>query len=470
MNKTKHLTKIIFLLIAILMLSSVMILPATAASTPAAPESITVTRSTSAIKLTWPKVSGATGYRIYYKSLGDSSWKTALKSTTATNYTLKNLSAGKSYSFAVRSYTIANGKTTMGGYNTIKTATKTNAPKNLEATQSSSSIKLTWSKVPEATGYKIYYKTSASASWKTIVSSTKSTSYTFNNLDSGKKYFFAVKSYVTSSFGTFYGKYSTIETATKPATPTLKVTSTEAGKVKVTWSDVSGETGYQIYYSTSKDSGYKKINTVKANCTSANVSDLKQGKTYYFRVRAYITVSGTTIYGGYKTASVTVKSSTTKLTNESAYQIFKTANQVFLEWWLPSQDKYSDKSVEYKFKGDDATYWKVCHKSIKSKADLKTYFRNYFTDKISDRLLNYYKDYNGELYRKNSGGIGGVLAGATKGTIISQNSNVVVLELEIKHFDKDIYYEPRYIYLVYNDGKWVLDDPLDEYRWVPIVK
>lgn len=105
---------------------------------------------------------------------------------------------------------------------------------------------------------------------------------------------------------TFKGKYSGVKRITftiKPSTPTITaVASTSKGRVAVAWKNVVGETGYQVYYSTNKDSGYKAFMTSKADVVKVAKNGLTSGKTYYFKVRAYKTVSGTNIYSGWSAA------------------------------------------------------------------------------------------------------------------------------------------------------------------------
>ena len=61
-----------------------------------------------------------------------------------------------------------------------------------------------------------------------------------------------------------------------------------AGKKKVTlrWKKCKGAAGYDIYRSTKKASGYKKIATVKKT-TYTDKKGLKSKKTYYYKIRAY---------------------------------------------------------------------------------------------------------------------------------------------------------------------------------------
>ncbi|MBQ6440401.1 MAG: chitobiase/beta-hexosaminidase C-terminal domain-containing protein [Mogibacterium sp.] len=87
--------------------------------------------------------------------------------------------------------------------------------------------------------------------------------------------------------------------------PTLKLT---AGKRKVTvrWSRVSGATGYVIYRSTKKSSGFKAVKTIKKGGTLKYVNKkLKKGKRYYYKVRAYRTMEGRKVYGRYSAVKST---------------------------------------------------------------------------------------------------------------------------------------------------------------------
>lgn len=173
----------------------------------------------------------------------------------------------------------------------------------ITATQSTSAIKLSWKKVTGATGYRVYQYNSSTGKYKALKTLT-GTSYTVKNLKTGTTYKFAVKAYTKDDGETLWAISSkTITTATKPVTPTIKIT---AGSKKATlsWSKVTGATGYVIYMqNTSGD--YEKIgSTTKISYTKKS---LKKGKTYKFRVKAYKKVGSTYIYSGYKTYSVKVK-------------------------------------------------------------------------------------------------------------------------------------------------------------------
>ncbi len=55
--------------------------------------------------------------------------------------------------------------------------------------------------------------------------------------------------------------------------------------VTINWEEVNGASGYQIKYATNKK--LKKAKTVKSSSPTKKLSNLKKGKKYYYKVRAY---------------------------------------------------------------------------------------------------------------------------------------------------------------------------------------
>ena len=100
------------------------------------------------------------------------------------------------------------------------------------------------------------------------------------------------------------GNYTGTKTATFkiiPKAPTLSsVKNTASKKITVKWTKVSGVTGYQIQYATNKNFNSAKTVKVKgAKNVSKAITKLTVNKTYYVRVRAYKTVSGTNYYSAW---------------------------------------------------------------------------------------------------------------------------------------------------------------------------
>lgn len=81
--------------------------------------------------------------------------------------------------------------------------------KNIKATPSSTSIKLSWNKVSDATGYYVFFYNATTKKY-TSIGSTKSTSYNVKNLTVGTNYKLAVQAYKTVGGKNYWGKVSDI--------------------------------------------------------------------------------------------------------------------------------------------------------------------------------------------------------------------------------------------------------------------
>ena len=106
----------------------------------------------------------------------------------------------------------------------------------------------------------------------------------------------------------FKGKYSgkvTLYFEIKLA-KVAKLTATAGTKsVSLKWDAVKGADGYQVYYSEKENGSYKKLTGTKK--TSIKNTQLKSGKKYYFKVRAYKKTDSGTVYGSFsqiKTAKI----------------------------------------------------------------------------------------------------------------------------------------------------------------------
>ena len=174
----------------------------------------------------------------------------------------------------------------------------------MKATSASyNKVKVTWKKVSGATGYKVYRATSKTGKYK-LVKSVKTNTYTDSKLTTGKTYYYKVK----ATNKTASSAYSKVVKA-KPVlakTTLSSVKNIKTKKAALTWKKVDGATGYKVYRATKKNGKYTSVKTVKsAKWTN---SSLKKNQTYYYKVRAYKTVNGKTVYGAYSSVKqVTIR-------------------------------------------------------------------------------------------------------------------------------------------------------------------
>jgi len=229
--------------------------------------------------------------------------KTKKPSVTVYNAAGEKLANGTDYKVSYQSgrKTVGKYKVTVtfkGNYAGSKSLYFTIVPKNTKSVKTTlygyDDVKISWSKVSDVNGYKIYYKKSGDSEYSLLKTTTK-TSYKKKNLSDGVKYYFKVVTYKVSNGEQIESTGKTSEIYTLK-----KVTSVKAKKsgsqVKISWKNISGETGYQISKSTSKRKT-GTITTYKTTKGKSKTISASKGKTYYYKVRAYKTVDGKRIYG-----------------------------------------------------------------------------------------------------------------------------------------------------------------------------
>ena len=175
------------------------------------------------------------------------------------------------------------------------------------ASKSYNQIKVSWKGVSGADGYKVSYGTTSKCGTKTVYVKSSARSYVFKGLKTGRKYYVRVCAYKTVDGKKVVGSPSSVKSV-KPVPAKQTSFKVKAGTKKFTasWKKVSGACGYKVYYSTKKSSGFK-YKTVKGNSkVKYTVKNLKKGKTYYVKSRAYRVVNGKKVYGPY-TSTVRVR-------------------------------------------------------------------------------------------------------------------------------------------------------------------
>ena len=244
--------------------------------------------TTGGIKLSWNKVSGAYGYRIYQKT--SNGWK-RFKDTTATSFTDSAVSANQTKTYTIRC--IDSSGNTISGFNSKGWSKKYTpvAPTISKLENTSSGIKLSWNKIAGVYGYRLYYKTS-SGGWKRFKDTT-ATSFTDSGVSPNRTETYTIRCIDKNgkTVSGFYSKGWSKKYA--PVAPKItKLTNTSKG-VSVTWGKVAGVYGYRLYRKYAGGSWTKVKDTTAASYTD---SGAKKGKKVTYTLRC-IDKNGKTISG-----------------------------------------------------------------------------------------------------------------------------------------------------------------------------
>lgn len=141
-------------------------------------------------------------------------------------------------------------------------------------------------------GYAIYRSTSENGKYRKIKTINKgtTTSYVDKGLVTGNTYYYKVRTFCTSGGKKIYSDYSDpASMQVLPGKPSIQVVAANYNTITVSWKKVEGCDGYRVYRATEKDGKYKPVKTCSSvNTLSYKNSKLKTGKTYYYKVRAYV--------------------------------------------------------------------------------------------------------------------------------------------------------------------------------------
>lgn len=161
---------------------------------------------------------------------------------------------------------------------------KINVPRpELSAETSVDSALIRWKKISTATGYIVRLYNSQTGGYDDMAK-VSGDSCRIKNLVAGKKYIFAVKTYIIIGTKEYQSQQSEIIVSVKvPKVQNLKASAVTKNSVKLSWSKVTGADRYEVYMSTNGKSWSRRATVTTASYT---VKSLKSNKKYYFKVRA----------------------------------------------------------------------------------------------------------------------------------------------------------------------------------------
>ncbi|MBR3789531.1 MAG: hypothetical protein IKJ86_06035 [Clostridia bacterium] len=339
---------------------------------------VKIAKSAKGITATWNEIENAESYIVYRRTYNTSTKKysgwTVLKSGyTGTSYTDTTVKIGTTYNYAVKA---VNGSvkskyiaTNNLKYDIIPTVKIANA---------SNGVKVSWTTVANATGYRVYSstyntKTKKWSGWTNRGTTAENrTTWTDTKAKSGTYYKYTVRAMNGSVGSSYKASAQTLFLAQ----PTVKIANNASG-VKVTWNKIAGSKGYTVYrseYVNGAWTSWKNMGTIKNGSTVSWVDkSVKSGTQYRYTVRA--------INGNYKS---TYKASTGLLYLAQPKTTVKAvSNGVNVAWTQSTGAQgYTIYRMEYNAKTKKWSGWKKMGTAAASKTN--------WTDKSAKKGV-YYK-------------------------------------------------------------------------------
>ena len=154
------------------------------------------------------------------------------------------------------------------------------------------SVWLSWVSDDKEALYQLQRAENENGSFKVIAGSSNqqgTIAYYDNAIILGKTYYYKVTKYAGEQM---VGESAVIKIITGLGQPqNVKIKKIKESKVEIHWDSVAKADGYQVYRSTKRTKGYKKVASVKTNVF--NDENVSRGKVYYYKIYAIKKRQGT---------------------------------------------------------------------------------------------------------------------------------------------------------------------------------
>jgi len=256
------------------------------------------------VTVSWTAVKDAAKYRVEFKEYSAQSsvaYRVA-GTTTATSYKIGGLKSGRKYYVRVTPIS-ASGED--GGEDDIYGAVT--APDKIAKFKQHSwwyyikEFRVSWDELDGVSGYQIEIYDGKNKKVKSANLTDYATYYSHEKKVSNSQiYKVKLRAFTTFNGKKHYSKWQETLCFPQPEVKSVKVSS---GKLNLKWGKLKGMTGFDIYVSTKRDSGYKKVKSVGKNATSTTISKFNKKsfnskKTYYVYVVSKKKVGKTTYNSG----------------------------------------------------------------------------------------------------------------------------------------------------------------------------
>ena len=260
---------------------------------PAIPTGLAVSNATvNSLMITWNPVSTADTYQLYRDLAYDGTYDHEVYSGDQLSFIDPSLAEYTRYHYKVRATNAigSSGKSISVSGRTLLNTTSPPIPQNLTLSNvDTTSLRVSWDSVSEATSYELYRATGSSTFYLRIYQGPE-TAFDDTGLASGQTYGYKVR----SARSVYYSAYSdtvSVRTLGPPVAPSsVLVSEPTTTSLKVSWSPVADATGYRVYRS-DYGGGYDLFYDEVYDGTSTVYEDtgLRTGWKYAYRVSAYNT-------------------------------------------------------------------------------------------------------------------------------------------------------------------------------------
>lgn len=243
-------------------------------------DNINVTNTPKGVCITWESTSEVDGYNVY-RRMPEQRYPEKIARVTQdnrTSYVDASAEDGKDYEYFLRAYKgLFYSKLSAG-----KSIVRLSEPEIASVKSGVGCIEVEWNKIPGARKYKIYKKNNKKIELVGEVSPSDKCLFKDENITEGKKYTYTV----IACNGEFVSSHSYKTSLPYVAVPEdLKIINGKTA-VLLKWKKSPEADGYVVLRKMDKQDDWDELKSLKANTTSFKDSDVKNGATYIYAVKA----------------------------------------------------------------------------------------------------------------------------------------------------------------------------------------
>lgn len=284
--------------------------------------------SGSKIELKWNGIEGAGQYKVFRSTSAKGGYE-KLNTLGETAWQDKTVKAGKTYYYRIVPVEAGTKQDMDDKVMTVKVKTPESVAVANISVKTPGKVKLYWNLSRGANGYEIYRSSKKDQGYDLLakVKGKDNVAYTDSTLVPGKTYYYKIRPTVSNNGVAGWGSFSVpIKVKTVDKTAITGISSENSGSIQIGWKKVGNATGYEVYRSTKKDSGFKKIASLKNSKNKYTDKSVKSGKKYYYKIVTVGKLNGKKITSGYSDAVsnralARVKISSAQSTLEDAVKI-----------------------------------------------------------------------------------------------------------------------------------------------------